>query len=242
MTSLVSPTEFETLSALRGVLLSVLPEGVPVIRGQANRTPSPKAKDYVVQTPIRRERLETNFDQYVDTRMIGSIAGTTMTITELDYGGLKVGLTILGVGLLANTTVVRQLSGSSGGTGTYQVSKQQSIPSQILAAGILSATQNTKVVVQLDVHGPNGGDNAQRIQTVLHDDYSFLTLERAGSPIRPLYATDPRQVPFINDQKQYEDRWIVEACVQANIAVEIPQEFFETVVIGLIDVDAKYKA
>jgi hypothetical protein len=58
-----------------------------------------------------------------------------------------------------------------------------------------------------------------------------------------LYAEDPKQVPFVNDSNQYEYRWVVEACLQVNATVEdIPQEFFEQIVVGLINVDTKYPA
>jgi hypothetical protein len=112
-----------------------------------------------------------------------------------------------------------------------------------MAAGVLNALQPTEMTVQLDVHGPDSGDNVQRISTMMRDDYAYLSFTRSSTGIFPLYADSPKQVPFINDSNQVETRWIVEACLQVNATVEnIPQEFFEQIVVGLIDVDAFYPA
>jgi hypothetical protein len=58
--------------------------------------------------------------------------------------------------------------------------------------------------------------------------------------VAPLHADDPRQMPFINDQSQYEWRWIIEACLQANQVVISPQQFADALEIGLIEVDSHY--
>jgi hypothetical protein len=242
MTISVVPNDFNTLASLRTFLLSILPTGVEVVKGQINRVPPPEGNDYVVMTPIRRERLETNIDSFVDTRMVGSITGDTLVVTEMDYGLLKLGSVILGVNVQPGTNITSVFPGS-GGTGTYTISPIQTISSRVLAAGVLNALQPTMMTIQVDVHGPNSGDNVQRISTMLRDDYAYLNFTRGTPGIVPLYAEDPKQVPFVNDSNQYEYRWVVEACLQVNATVEdIPQEFFEQIVVGLINVDTKYPA
>lgn len=239
MSSMISPTEFDANRTLRTFLQSILPEGVEVIRGQANRVPEPNASDFVVMTPIRRTRLATNIDNFIDTRLIGNITGSVLTITTVDYGSVKIGSTILGVGILPNTTIIRMMTGS-GGIGQYEISKPQTITEELMAAGVLSAMQPTEVTVQLDVHGPESANNAQRISTMLRDDYAWVNMTRQNLGVYPLTAEDPKQIPFINAENQYEDRWVVEACLQVNAAVEIPQEFFEQAIVGLIEVDTHY--
>ena len=119
------------------------------------------------------------------------------------------------------------------------MSPTQTIVSEVLAAGVLNALQPTELTIQVDVHGPNSGDNVQRISTMMRDDYAvryFLT-QNSGNII-PFYADDPKQVPFINENSQYEDRWIVEACLQVNATVnDVPQEFFDQIVVTLIPAD-----
>ena len=241
MTITISPTEFDANVALRTFLLSVLPANTPVIRGQVNRAPEPKDSNFVVMTPIRRTLLAMNFDQFVDTKMTASIAGSIMTVTGIDYGSLKDGSVLFGTGVAQGTQVISQISGSVGGTGTYSVSTSETVGSQIIAAGVLNALQSTELTVQLDVHGPIGADNAQRISTMLMDDYAFLSFARQGTVIRPLYADNRGQIPFINAEQQYEDRWIVDACLQVNATVQdIPQQFFDQIYVERVPADIIY--
>jgi hypothetical protein len=53
---------------------------------------------------------------------VGSITGTTMTVTEMDSGVIKIGMTLIGNGVEAGTSVVSQLTGLAGDAGTYTVS------------------------------------------------------------------------------------------------------------------------
>ena len=61
-----NPTEAEALTGLRTFLLSVLPVGTACIRGLDNRVPEPIGMDFVVMTPMLRERLSTNVSTYRD--------------------------------------------------------------------------------------------------------------------------------------------------------------------------------
>lgn len=139
----------------------------------------------------------------------------------------------------------------------------QDVPS----GGLRNALMPTRFTVQLDIHGAAAGDNAQIIATLIRDgtacdtfaDYlselGFLDTE-TGQPltdasgnalqvtafaeIQPLYAGEPRQVPFITGEKQYEARWIVDVVLQINPTITTPQQFADTVTVGLISVDAVY--
>ena len=94
---------------------------------------------------------------------------------------------------------------------------------------------------QCDVHGLNSADNAQVISTLFRDSYAVDQFAGSGfGDITPLHADDPRQVPFINDQQQWENRWVVEALVQANQVVTLPQQFAGAVTVTLLSVDATY--
>ena len=60
-------TQSAALVALRtGFLLPILPTGVEVVQAQDNRVPPPKGTNFVVMTPLFRERLSTNVDTYLD--------------------------------------------------------------------------------------------------------------------------------------------------------------------------------
>lgn len=239
MTFTVAPTQSNIQVVLRSFLLSILPADIEVIEGQDNRVPEPKAADFVVMTPIRRERLETNIDTFSDARFIGSIAGDTMTVDEVDYGAIVLGRYVFGTGVADGTRVI-DLGNGTGGPGTYKVAPAQTVSQRVLADGIQAILQPTKVVMQIDIHGSNSADTAQIISTLLRDDYAVRAFAAIDPAVIPLYADDPRQMPFINAENQYEDRWIVEACLQANATIDMPQQFADTAVVGLINVDASY--
>jgi hypothetical protein len=240
MTVLIIPNEFDIFSSLRTFLTANLPSTVDVIRGQVNRVPEPKGPDFVVMTALRKERLETNVDTYADVLFNATVVGGTMTVDSVFYGVLELGSAIFGVDAPSGMTITA-LGTGTGSVGTYSVSPQANLSSRHLAAGTQKMMQPVEVTIQLDVHGPNGADNAFRISTVFRDEYATTAFASYGKDVTPLYADDPKQVPFINDQNQYEDRWVLEACLQANQAVvNIPQQFFETAVVGLIEVDSHY--
>jgi len=103
-----------------------------------------------------------------------------------------------------------------------------------------SVLQPTEVVFQLDVHGPESADNAQIITTLFRDSYATTAFAASGFDVAPLYADDPRQVPFINAEQQFETRWIVEAFLQANQVVTVPQDSANIVSVTPVSVDATY--
>ena len=232
-------TQSQIQATLRSFLLGVLPPGVEVVQGQDNRVPEPKGTDFVVMTIIVRDRLATNIDVTADALFTGSIAGPTMTITAVTRGALSVGSPVFGPTVAANTYVAALGSGT-GGTGTYTVAPGQSVAASPRSAGTTRMTQETMLHFQLDVHGPASSDNSQIISTAFRDAYAVDYFRSTGLPVRPLYTDDPKQMPFINDQQQYEYRYIVETFLQANQTVIVPQQYADSVVVGIIEVDATY--
>lgn len=64
----------------------------------------------------------------------GSISGNLMTVTAVTSGTLYPGSTVTGSGITAGTTILQQLTGSVGGTGTYQVSASMTVSSTTITA------------------------------------------------------------------------------------------------------------
>lgn len=234
-------TESNILSALRSYLLTVLPAGIEVVKGQDNLVAEPIGPDFVTMTPITRERIETNVDGYSDTAFIGSIAGNTLAVTSISLGAISVGAQLMGNNLAANS-VVTALSTGTGGVGTYTVSPAQTVASQIMAAGTSTLLQPVKVTIQLDVHGPNSADNTQLVTTTWRDEYAvdLLALANSGYDLAPLYHSEPQQMPFLNAEQQIEERWVVDLALQANPVVTIPQQFASQIEANLVEVQAQY--
>lgn len=237
----ISPTQDDIFELLASFITQAT--GIEAIKGQVNRTPEPSSADFAVMWPLRMPRLATNIDSYVDCAFTASISGNTMTVTAKDpnfAGQIAIGSTIFGVGL-ATPTVVTVLGTGRGGTGTYSVSPSQSIGSETMASGQGQLLQKAECVVQVDVHGgAEAGDNAQIISTAFRDDYAMEFFSGMNANIAPLYADDPRQMPFIDAEQQYEDRWIVEVHMQVNQTVIVPQDFATAVEVDIVSVDAAY--
>jgi hypothetical protein len=243
----VSPTQEQIFTVLTASLAAILPATVEICQAQDNRVPEPQSPDFIVMTPIRRDRLETNVDSSGDVFFTASIATSTMTVTALSIGTLTLGNWLFGTGVLSGTQILSQLTGVLGGIGTYSVSKAQTSVSQSMAAGIKQMLQPIQFLMQLDVHGPNSGDNAQAVTTVFRDEYGYdlftaqcLALGLTLDAVVPIHADDPRSVPFENAENQYEHRWIIECLLQANETMTVPQQYAGALVTGLIEVDAVY--
>jgi hypothetical protein len=237
-----SPSQDQVFTALRAFLVGVLSSGTPIVRGQQNRVPEPQPADFVVMTPIRQTRIETNVDTYADCAFTASIAGSTMTVGNVQLGTLAVGNQLFGTGLSAGTTTISGALSGTGGTGTYTIANTlsgtvgQNMASSVLASGQENFLQPSELVIQLDVHGPASADNAQTITTLFRDDYGVQLFAASGFDVTPLYADDPRQVPYQNAESQWEDRWIIEAHVQANQAVSAAQQFASALTLVLVEV------
>jgi hypothetical protein len=92
-----SPNQSQVAAALVSFLRGILP-GVEIIAGQDNRVPEPVGPDFVVFWPIRRRRIATNLDLYVDAVFTGNVSGTTLNIDFLLAGSLLVGSPVTGAG------------------------------------------------------------------------------------------------------------------------------------------------
>jgi hypothetical protein len=239
------PSQSTIQTVLRGFLLSILPAGVEVIQARDNRVPEPVG-DFVAMTVIRRGRLSTNVDTYQDCAFEASISGTVMTVTHVDLGIIEIGATVFGSSVADGTVIGAQTGGTPGGVGSYTVAPSQTVGAEVLASGGETVMQPTEVVIQLDVHSASDGnasDMAQTIATLMRDDRATTFFSAAGLDGAPFYADDPRQVPFLNGEQQYETRYVVDVHIQANQALPgLPQQFADQPVIDVTNVEATFPA
>lgn len=87
----------------------------------------------------------------------------------------------------------------------------------------LTITKSTRMDIQIDVHGPASNDIAQVISTLWRSLYGVDNIP--NFTFAPLYASEPRQIPFINGENQYEMRWVIEASLQITPNVSTPMQF-----------------
>jgi len=230
-----------TLSASQTLTNAKMYTGVECVQAQDNRVPEPSVPDFVTMTPFMQTRLETNVDSYEDVSFTADISGSTMTVSAVAFGTIAVGQIVFGIGVAVLTKVIALGSGA-GGVGTYTVTPSQTVASRKMASGGEIFLQPTKVTVQLDVHGPNSAENAQTISTLFRDDFAVQAFKASGFDVSPLYASDPKQLPFENENAQIENRWVIDAVMQANQTIRASQQFADELDITLIDVEAAYPA
>lgn len=241
----LSPTVSDALRALSQFLLYVLPLGpADVVTGQQNRVAEPGDPSFLVMTPIRFERLLTNVDSSADCRFNGQISANVLTVNSVDIGSVVLGLTVFGVGVAANTQITKFITGT-GGAGTYQVSRNQAVAAATMSAGGKLMMQEARAVIQVDFHSIDSSslDMAQLVSTSLRDEFAtsfFAALDPPLNSVAPLYADDPRQIPFVNDQQQYEWRSMLEVHLQVNQTAASPAQYADEGDVMIVDVDAAF--
>jgi hypothetical protein len=90
--------------------------------------------------------------------------------------------------------------------------------------------------MQLDVCGKSAGDQARLIALLFRSDYACRFFEPYS--IQPLYLDDPKHMPVVNGEEQYEQRWMTTLHLQFNPSVNVPAEFMDSASVVLVDVDA----
>ena len=102
----------------------------------------------------------------------GSITATTLTVTAVSSGTIRVGMVITGTGVTAGTTITA-LGTGTGGTGTYTVSESQTVSSTTItgttydASFEVNATDAIKVPVGTTDQRPVGVAGQIRYNTTL---------------------------------------------------------------------------
>lgn len=94
------------------------------------------------------------------------------------------------------------------------------------AAVQLTHEHDAEMRIQLDIHGDNGSNYARLIETLFLDDFAVQAM--AAYNVAPLHANEGKQVPFLNGEQQYENRWVMEVSLQINPTVSTPMQFADT--------------
>ena len=89
-----------------------------------------------LDTPLRLypQAMNTSITS-VTAAITGSIATTTLTVTAVT-GTIQVGMILTGNGLTADTYVVGQITGTTGSTGTYEISPSQTVIATAITGSI----------------------------------------------------------------------------------------------------------
>ena len=222
-----SVTDTQVFTALRSFLLNIFPAGIEVVRGQQNRVPEPVAANFASMIEISRERIATNETESIDCSFKGLVDGTLLMVTDIYLGEIVIGSTLLGDGITAGTIITEEGEEPN----TFVVDPEQSVSWRKMAAGRIERMQATKITIQVDVHGPDSAENIQTLSTMFRSDYAAEFFTESG--VTPLMCGDPRQMPFLNDSSQVEQRWNIDLDLQINPAISLPQQFADEIITTL---------
>lgn len=109
----------------------------------------------------------------------GSISGTTLTVTSVGSGTIRVGYIISGTGITAGTTITALLTGT-GGTGTYTVSDSQTVSSTTITGTTydssfeVNSTDAIKLPVGTTAQRPNGSTGLIRANSTLNKFEGYI--------------------------------------------------------------------
>jgi hypothetical protein len=247
---LISFTEAQGFTVLGNFLQSICgPSPLPVIRqigntapGVNSRVPEPIGGDFIVMSSLSQPRLATNLTTYADNIFSGSITGTTLTVSAVTRGVVPIGALFIDSnfpsGVAPGTTIVSQLNDTSCGVGTYKVSKAQTLTARMLYAGIRTDIAAAEWLVQLNVHGPNSGNNVRTIDTLFRSEYAVDYFTAQKQPIAPLYCDDPRQATWENAEQQMEFNWTIDLHMEIDVAIGTQQQFADRVKVPAINAGA----
>jgi len=87
--------------------------------------------------------------------------------------------------------------------------------------GLVTLRMPSEYTIQVDCYGDTANDTATMLAVLWRDG---VAVAQFPDGITPLYAADARQMPFQNDERQYEERWMVEITLQYNAQVTLPYE------------------
>jgi hypothetical protein len=96
---------------------------------------------------------------------------------------------------------------------------------------------STEYQIQLDLYGDTAGEWAQIVQTLLRDEYGT---DAFPAHIQPLHADDPIQLPLINAEHQFEQRWKVQVFIQYDPIVTVASSSATMLQIGLKEIDKTF--
>lgn len=108
-------------------------------------------------------------------------------------------------------------------------------PDPAPAPGARETTRSTQVGVFVNFFGAAATDNAQIFNQLFQDLYGCDFLRPYA--VQPLWCDDGRQMPLIDSEKQYAQRWMIRALMQINPTISTSQEFADTVTITLVEAD-----
>lgn len=96
-------------------------------------------------------------------------------------------------------------------------------------------TLPTRGEYNVNFYGPASADDAQTFAMLFRDMYGCDFFRSYA--VQPQWADNARQMPLIDDAKQYQQRYLVQAHLQFNPTVSTTQQFADTLDLSILEAD-----
>ena len=231
-------TRQEIDTSIGSFLVDVL-ETENVLKATQNLVTPDWSTTFVRFRPIIFHRLSTNKVTYGDCSFRGTIANGVLTAVFFRFGTLAVGRRAFSSLIPGGVKILTVLSGS-GTYGTYGIDDNTtSITAESdFASGYRLDTYTEMQTVQVDIYGNGSADMANKLGGIFRSSYACEYFSMG--PVSPLYCSDGRYLPAMNDKQQVVDRWSIDLNFEIRNIVETAQQFADALEVGLIPVDIIY--
>lgn len=118
---------------------------------------------------------------------------------------------------------------------SFPVSTYTDVPGN----GTRNLTQHLQYAMQIDCYGPQSPQWSAILTTLFFSEYAVTQM---GPNVTPLYCEEAQQLPLVNAEAQFEQRWSFPLLLQYNPVVSVPQDFAASLTVNLKEVDTEYKA
>lgn len=88
--------------------------------------------------------------------------------------------------------------------------------------------------VQVDIYGENAGDRAVALETVWASDYAYRNTDER---IAPLYSSAAMRSPFVDESRQWLERYTITLSMQVHITITVGQDYFADVEFSTVQVN-----
>lgn len=108
-------------------------------------------------------------------------------------------------------------------------------PAQTYTAESLRIATPQENSVQLSLFGPGAADAVQAVSLQFRTEWACIFFKNLENTARlaPLYASAPRQVPFVSGEQQFEEHWQITLHCQSTQVLVLPQATATAASIGL---------
>lgn len=110
----------------------------------------------------------------------------------------------------------------------------------VTTIGTTNSMSPSEMAIQLDFYGPSSAQNCKIVESLTRSDFALSQFTNAN--IKPLFTSEPMQIPLITGEQQYEQRWKMDFHLQYNPTIQTSQDFAGTLSVTTTNVERAYPA